>query len=180
MLWQGYAFRIIVPLLWWGYPTLHAEIWSYWCSKQTVKKHFRVTGPLCEEFTNHRWIPPQRPMTRSCDDFYDLRLNKRLSKQSWGSWFETSSCSLWRHCNEIGAFNTTRHWLNQWWTINAYIRHPVSDNVRQCGSSNTKPYQWWGQTIVNICRLFNARRPYDVLKWVTPGLFNDWPTFIEY
>ena len=25
---------------------------------------------------------------------------KRLSKQSWGWWFETPSCSLWRHCNE--------------------------------------------------------------------------------
>ena len=28
---------------------------------------FRVTGPLCGEFTGHRWIPPQRPMTRSFD-----------------------------------------------------------------------------------------------------------------
>ena len=27
-------------------------------------------------------------------------LNKRLSKQSWGWWFETPSRSLWRHCNE--------------------------------------------------------------------------------
>ena len=26
-------------------------------------------------------------------------LNKRLSKQSWGWWFETLLCSLWRHCN---------------------------------------------------------------------------------
>ena len=25
-------------------------------------------------------------------------LNKRLSKQSWGWWFETPSRSLWRHC----------------------------------------------------------------------------------
>ena len=28
-------------------------------------------------------------------------LNKRLSKQSWGWWFETPSRSLWRHCNAI-------------------------------------------------------------------------------
>ena len=27
-------------------------------------------------------------------------LNKRLSKQSWGWWFETPSRSLWRHCND--------------------------------------------------------------------------------
>ena len=26
-------------------------------------------------------------------------LNKRLSKQSWGWWFETPTRSLWRHCN---------------------------------------------------------------------------------
>ena len=38
-------------------------------------------------------------MTRSFDVFFDLRLNKRLSKQSWGWWFETLSRPLWRHCN---------------------------------------------------------------------------------
>ena len=31
--------------------------------------------------------------------FFDLHLNKRLSKQSWGWWFETLSGPLWRHCN---------------------------------------------------------------------------------
>ena len=33
--------------------------------------------------------------------FFDLRLNKRLSRQSWNWWFETPSRTLWRHCNEI-------------------------------------------------------------------------------
>ena len=61
---------------------------------------FRVTGPCAV-------TPPgtQRPVTRSFDDFFDLRLNKRLSKQPWGWWFETLSWSLWRHCNEnLGPF----------------------------------------------------------------------------
>ena len=31
--------------------------------------------------------------------FYYLRLNKRLSNQLWGWWFETPPCPLWRHCN---------------------------------------------------------------------------------
>ena len=44
-------------------------------------------------------IPAQRPVTWSFDVFFDLRLNKRLSKQSWGWWFETLSRPLWRHCN---------------------------------------------------------------------------------
>ena len=60
---------------------------------------FRVTDPLQGEFTGHRWIPSQRPVTRSFDVFFDLRLNKRLSKQLWGWCFETPQCSLWRHCN---------------------------------------------------------------------------------
>ena len=51
-------------------------------------------SPVTGEF------PSQRPVTRSFDAFFDLRLNKRLSKQSWGWWFETPSCSLWRNCNE--------------------------------------------------------------------------------
>ena len=53
---------------------------------------FRVTGPLCGEFTGPGEFPAQRSVTRSFDVFFDLRLNKRLRKQSWGWW-------LWRHCN---------------------------------------------------------------------------------
>ena len=45
-------------------------------------------------------FPTQRPVTRSCDVFFDLRLNKRLSKQPWGWWFETISCPICRHSNE--------------------------------------------------------------------------------
>ena len=44
-------------------------------------------------------IPTQRPVTRSFDVFFDLCLNKRLSKQSCGLWFETPSRQWWRHCN---------------------------------------------------------------------------------
>ena len=44
-------------------------------------------------------FPTQRPLTPSFDVFLDLRLNKRLSKQPWGWWFETLSWSLWRQCN---------------------------------------------------------------------------------
>ena len=44
-------------------------------------------------------FPAQRPVTRSFDVFFDLCLNKRSSKQSWGWWFETLSPPLWRHCN---------------------------------------------------------------------------------
>ena len=44
-------------------------------------------------------FPTQRPVTRSFDVYFDLRPDKRLSKHSWGWWFETLSHSLWRHRN---------------------------------------------------------------------------------
>ena len=41
-----------------------------------------VNSPVPGEF------PAQRPVTQSFDLFFDLRLNKRLSKQSWGWWLK--------------------------------------------------------------------------------------------
>ena len=64
------------------------------------RNNFPVTGPLCWEFTGHRWIPRTKPVTRSFDVFLGLRLNKRLSKQSRGWWFETPSHPSWRRRNE--------------------------------------------------------------------------------
>ena len=55
---------------------------------------FAGNSPVPVEF------PAQRPVTRSFDVFFDLRLNNQLSKQSWGWLFETLSCRLWRQCNE--------------------------------------------------------------------------------
>ena len=46
----------------------------------------------------------QRPVTRSFDIFFDLHLNKQLSKQSRGWWFETLSGSLRRQCNDFPLF----------------------------------------------------------------------------
>ena len=51
-------------------------------------------------------LPAQRPVTRSFGVFFDLRLNKRLSKQSWGWWFETLSRPLWRHSNVSANLET--------------------------------------------------------------------------
>ena len=61
-----------------------------------------VNSPATGEF------PAQWPVTRNFDILFDLRLNKRLSKQSWGWWFETLSRPLWRHCNDYD----TSAWLN--------------------------------------------------------------------
>ena len=63
---------------------------------------FRVTGHLCGEFTGHRGIPRTKASDAELWCYLDLHLNKRLSKQSWGWWFETLSRSLWRHGNGSG------------------------------------------------------------------------------
>ena len=82
-------------------PPSHGTDIQYWDSMMTSSNWniFRVTGPLCGEFTGSGEFPTQRPVTRSFEVFFDLRLNKRLSKQPWGWWFEMPSWSLWRQCN---------------------------------------------------------------------------------
>ena len=70
-------------------------------------------SPVTGEF------PSQRPVTWSFDVFFDLRLHKRMSKQSWGWWFETPSRPLWRHCN-----------VNSWYHImmSSHERHVLSNH----------------------------------------------------
>ena len=95
-------------------------------------------------------FPAQRPVTQSFDVFVDLRLNQRLSKQSWGWWFETLPRPLLRHCNEdcfMGPWIIV--WLSQWQynnpTINrsAYKHNHVHIAVKILGmhySSDTEHY----------------------------------------
>ena len=64
-------------------------------------------SPVTGEFTS------QRPVTQSFDVFFDLRLNKQLSKQSWGWWFEMPSRSLWRHCNAWNPEQNDYIFLNE-------------------------------------------------------------------
>ena len=81
---------------------------------------FRVTGPLCGNSPVTGEFPSQRPVTRSFDVSFDLQLNKRLSKQSWGWWLETASGSLW--C----------HWENEWWHRLLTHKRSHLDSVTKC------------------------------------------------
>ena len=67
-------------------------------------KHFRAAGPLSASSDAELWC------------FFDLCLNKRLSKQLWGWWFGTPSRSLWRHCND------THQWA-VWLTLHIKDMH---------------------------------------------------------
>ena len=57
----------------------------------------------------------QRPVTRSFDVFFALRLNKRLSKQSRRRWFGTPSRSSWRFYNDnIVSVNVHKNCQQEW------------------------------------------------------------------
>ena len=71
---------------------------------------FHITGHLCGEFTGHRWIPLTKASDVELWCFFDLSLNKGLSKQSWGWWFEMPSHPLWCHCN-VNLGNSFTHYL---------------------------------------------------------------------
>ena len=83
---------------------------------------FCVTCHLCGEFT------------RSFDVFFDLRLNKRLGKQSWSWWFGTLSCPLLRQCydnkaNEAACMFYEIHSIRMpspWWWTYRLLHHTVT------------------------------------------------------
>ena len=76
---------------------IHDATSEWWCHQMETFSALLAlcagNSPVTSEF------PAQRPVTRSFDVFFDLRLNKRLSKQSLGWWSATISRTLWRHRN---------------------------------------------------------------------------------
>ena len=82
-------------------------------------------------------FPIQMPVTRSFDVFFDLRLNKRLSKKSWGFWFETLSCPLWRHCNGILVNVSIEHNYVVYIIINSIVlmANELKDSLVKNGGS---------------------------------------------
>ena len=134
---------------------------------------FRVTGPLCGEFTGPCEFPAQRPVTRSFDVFLDLRLNKRLSKQPWSWWFETPSNPLRRHSNiwsrcylpggETHGSNDTGHLFTKRTPSYGY-RNPIinlrSDDrlkfiVRRVGLIwSQQDFEWWWSVPLSSASLY--------------------------
>ena len=84
----------------WNTLRMYLQFYSKFMMMSSNGNIFHVTGHLCWELTGPRiHRSPVNSPTRSFDIFFDMHLNKRLSKQSWGWWFETLLHPLWRHCN---------------------------------------------------------------------------------
>ena len=90
-----------------------------WRDMEAWWRHQMETFPLCRPFVrgiNRSPVnsPHKGQWHRSFDVFFHLHLNKRLSKQSWGWWFETPSRSLWRHCNDECIIQRYKQPGRQW------------------------------------------------------------------
>ena len=87
----GHAVTEVTEPKYWRmrWPDCHDDIIIF----SVLLAHCAGNSPVTGEF------PAQRPVTWGFDVFFDLRLNKWLSTQSWGWWFEMLPRSLWRHCN---------------------------------------------------------------------------------
>ena len=72
-------------------------VWNSFMMMLSNGTIFHVTGPLWGESTGQRWIPLTKASDAELWFFFDLRLNKQLSKQWRCQWFEMPSRSLWHH-----------------------------------------------------------------------------------
>ena len=73
-----------------------ANFVTWWCHQMETLSAWLALGESNSPITGE--FPSQRPVKRSFDVFFDLRLNKRLSIQSRRRLFETLSSPLWRQC----------------------------------------------------------------------------------
>ena len=141
-------------------------MWQFNCNSNYVWNVLIVTG----EFTT------QRQVTRIFDIFFDLRPKKRLSKQSWGWWFETPWGPLWRHCNVMahntfGCFtNISRVPQDILWNFVYFINRTSYDNFKpkrctcamiwahvQSFSLKFSPLMWFSAWCIFARLLWRAR-----------------------
>ena len=126
-------------------------------------------SPVTGEFS------AQRPVTRSFDVvFFYLRLNKWLSKQSWGWWFETPSRPVWRQCNDVCVTKTLIACIP---VIRANGYLPNIKEIRHCLISlifDRHPIAWITdtQSPQNDNWIYNIGIPYKIRTWFCCVLFS--------
>ena len=139
-------------------------------------------SPVTGEF------PSQRPVTRNFDVFFDPCQNKRLSKQSWGWWFETQSRSLWRHCNvdHIPCRYCTCMWFDtyhRWCILLSYLYHGrrfADDNLKCIFLyGNLLKFHWYMFPKIQLTisqHWFKVSNRWRTINWTNDGLVG-WPIY---
>ena len=123
----------------------HTRVWRHQMEAFPALLALYVgNSPVTGEFLS------QRPVTRSFDVFFDLRLSKRLGKQSQRRWFGTPLPSLWRHCNPVYWLDI-RVWYSQWrgsycfrshgWWSRGHRRSP-GGRTRGMHGFRWRPHRW--------------------------------------
>ena len=92
-------------------------------------------SPISGEF------PAQRPVTRSFDVLFDMRLNKPLSKQPYGWWLETLSRPLWRHCDVFVSVCSSVMYTKQWDILIVYAAMSPLPDESALYTCKWYPYQ---------------------------------------
>ena len=93
------------PGCWRGWLGAHGVVWLCvtllsWYDDIIKWKHFPHYWPFVWRIHRSPVNSPHKCQWRGALTFYfDQRLNKRFSKQSWHWWFEMALRSLWCHCN---------------------------------------------------------------------------------
>ena len=114
--------------------------------------------------------------------FFDLRLDKRLSKHSRNRWFETPSRSSWRHCNDD---TVCRNYKSGWqtalsqptklsciWAISMSVSTTTQWHSKPSGTVCMPP--WWIPCTVDWTTLQNPSGMMWGLRMIRTGRMIGW------
>ena len=139
---------------------------------------FRVTDPLCEEFTGRRWIPQTNASDAElwCIFLICAWINDWVNKQSWGWWFERPSYPLWRHCNmlrDYGCFRVENIADSSPYNLTTRIALTTANSIEADGLPTCRPSQ--GKSLLRDCNWLIRASWSDtmttVLCWCTGANF---------
>ena len=119
----------------------HERLWVNLFSLKIMVVFF-LTETMIWVDNNLSDVPP------AYDDL--IKWNKRLVKQTWGWWFETPSCPLWRRCNaNCCAICKVMTWLGHLnWNMNIRLAHKGLDcRLIKCLQNGSKIFVSVIQTI---------------------------------
>ena len=126
--------------------TTSAPSWLISRRHNVIYIHWNVITYIYNDKILRQTLNFERGVTRSFDVFFDLHLNKRLSKQSSAWWFETPSGSLWRHYNEThGLVEIVVWWRHAMDTLSAFLVKFEGNPSVTCGlpSQGTSYAELW-------------------------------------
>ena len=115
----SYCLEICCHTSHWSYDSLILQLigptthWSYVSSVLHIGSQI-LYGPLVLRPISPKINWGQDVSSRSFDVFFDLCLNKRLSKDSWGWWLETPSCHASPRLQSVGSMGCRTNGPYQW------------------------------------------------------------------